>query len=145
MRSRAGQGNLLSGQTRTTVWKPPLTATLGASYSFLPRFRVSVFSGPGVSKREASLLTAGAFLLPLELLAILDWVMTGKYAKRINLILFRPITENTLPITDPMTLGLKFREHNPAMNYQMKNPNNEFVIFGRNITRDYFARTLTGD
>ena len=33
---------------------------------------------------------------------------------------FGPITENTLPLTDPMALGPKFREQNPAMNYRMK-------------------------
>ena len=29
---------------------------------------------------------------------------------------FGPITETTLPFTDPMTLGPKFHEQNPAMN-----------------------------
>ena len=38
-------------------------------------------------------------------------------------LLFGPITENTLPFTDPMTtLGPKFHEQSPAMNYRMKLP-----------------------
>ena len=40
--------------------------------------------------------------------AILDRIITGNYSKRINLIVIRPIAENTLPFTDPMTLGWEF-------------------------------------
>ena len=48
---------------------------------------------------------------------------------------FRPITENTLPFTNPMTLRPKFREQNPAMNYRDENsPIINLVIFDRNIT-----------
>ena len=51
-------------------------------------------------------------------------IITRKYSKRIHLKIFGPITENTLPFTDPMTLGPNFREKSPAMNYRMKIPNN---------------------
>ena len=54
--------------------------------------------------------------------AILDRIKTGKYAKRINLIIFRAHTRKHLAIHDPMTLGLKFREQNPAMNFRTKIP-----------------------
>ena len=65
--------------------------------------------------------------------AILDCIITGNIPKE---LLFGPITENTLPFTDPMTLGLKFHEQNPAMNYRMKIP--------QQLIRSFLTRTLLG-
>ena len=54
---------------------------------------------------------------------------------------FRPITESTLPFTDPMTLGPKVREQIPAMNYRMKILQSFCsVIFDRNITAENSQR-----
>ena len=52
--------------------------------------------------------------------AILD--RKRKYSKRINLTIFGPIADNTLPFTDSMTLRPELREQNPVMNHRMKIP-----------------------
>ena len=50
--------------------------------------------------------------------------------------MFGPIIDNTLQFTDSMTLGLKFREKNPAMQDESY-PTNDLVSFDRNIAREY--------
>ena len=52
--------------------------------------------------------------------AILDRIIAAQYSKRINLIVIRAHYRKHLAGHDPMTLGLKFHEQNPAINYWMK-------------------------